>query len=391
MITPTSPRETVPAPGPAGRERQPARIRARAPLVALTLAAALAGAGALAVVLFGVGAIDRHERVTTVAGTAAPGAPARSVTALYARAAPGVVDVSAHVVVQEETPFGPRSLEGTRTGTGVVVDREGRILTAEHVVAGASSITVRFQDGRSRKARLLGKDSATDIALLQVVDTSGLALQPLTLGSVESLRVGDPVFLVGDPFGYARSLSTGVVSALDRTIVAPNGFTVAHAIQTDTAMNPGNSGGPLLDKSGNVVGIADQIATGGSQDTTNTGVGFAVPIDVARSALPELERGVTPAHAFLGVAATDGTGSGGRGGALVQSVHAGGPAAVAGLEVGDLVVAVGASRIEGAGDLVAAVAAHRPGDRVRLALLRDSKRLSLDVTLTRQPTTAASG
>ena len=164
----------------------------------------------------------------------------------------GVVDVTAHVVVEERTPFGTRSIEATQLGSGSVVDAKGRILTAEHVVEKASSITVKFQDGRVRKAKLLGTDSASDLALLQVV-SSGLTLHPLTLGSVASLRVGDSLFLVGDPFGYARSLSTGVVSALDRTITAPNGFTVAHAIQTDTAMNPGNSGGPLFDSSGHVV------------------------------------------------------------------------------------------------------------------------------------------
>lgn len=390
MITPTSPRETVPSPDPVDQERPRTTRGSRAQRVALTMAAATAGAGALAVVLVGVGAINRNERVTTVVREVTTLASTGSARALYARTAPGVVDVTAHVVVQEQTPFGPRTLEATQTGTGVVVDAQGRILTAEHVVENASSITVTFQDGRASKAKLLGKDAASDIALLQV-DAAGLTLHPLALGSVRSLRVGDPLFLVGDPFGYARSLSTGVVSALDRTIVAPNGFTVAHVIQTDTAMNPGNSGGPLLDASGHVVGLADQIATGGSQDTTNTGVGFAVPIDVAKAALQQLERGVTPVHAFLGVAATDATGSGGRSGALVQSVRAGSPAAAAGLKVGDLVVAVGASRVEGAGDLVAAVAAHAPGDRVTLTLLRGARQLSLDVTLARQPTEVASG
>jgi S1-C subfamily serine protease len=163
-------------------------------------------------------------------------------SALYARVAPGVVDISASVVTAEPTLFGGTvRVPATRTGARCVLDREGRILTAEHVVAGASSITVTFQDGSTRKARLLGKDSATDIALLKV-DPKGLTLHPL--------RVGDAVFAIGDPFGFDRSLSTGVVSALNRTIEAPNGFTVAHAIQTDAAINPGNSGGPLLNAQG---------------------------------------------------------------------------------------------------------------------------------------------
>jgi putative serine protease PepD len=378
LITPLSPPQLE----PAHETRPEGRPRSRRTL-ALVSAAALVGAGAAAAAFLATGAI-RAEPATTVTRQVTVRAEAGSLAALYARAAPGVVDLTVRVVTLEDTPFGPQRVEGTQTGTGAVLDAEGRILTVEHVVEGAQSIKVKFQDGTTRKGRLLGKDSASDIALLRV-DPSGLTLYPLTLGSVESLRVGDALFLVGDPFGYARSLSTGVVSALDRTITAPNGFTVAHAIQTDTAMNPGNSGGPLFDAAGRVVGIADQIATGGSSSSTSTGVGFAIPIDVARSGLAQLERGVKPAHAYLGVGATDATSSTGRSGALVQTVRAGSPAATAGVKRGDLVIAVDASRVDGAGDLVAAVAGQRPADRITLTLLRDGKRLSVEITLARQP------
>ena len=177
----------------------------------------------------------------------------------------------------------PEPVRSTATGTGFVVDGKGHIVTAAHVVEGASSISVKFQDGTTRTAKVLGTDEATDVAVLSV-DPSGLTLHPLALGSSASLAIGDEVAAIGDPFTYDRSLSTGVVSGLDRTISAPNGFTVAHAIQTDAALNPGNSGGPVLDASGRVIGIVDQIATNGSSQTSS-GVGFAVPIDLVRSEL----------------------------------------------------------------------------------------------------------
>jgi len=237
-----------------------------------------------------------------------------------------------------------------------------------------------------RKAQVTGRDSATDVAVLKI-KPAGLVLHPLTLGSLRSLRVGDPLFAVGDPFGYARSLSSGLVSGLDRTIEAPNGFMVAHAIQTDAAINPGNSGGPLLDAQGRLIGVVDQIATGGSQADTYTGVGFAVPVDVVKAVLPQLERGATPTHAYLGVGATDATPSG----ALVETVQAKSPAAAAGLKEGDVIVALDTTKVGGASDLVAAIAEHRPGDRVTLTGRRGAKQLSVNLTLATQPSQAASG
>ena len=151
---------------------------------------------------------------------------------------------------------------------------------------------------------MLGQDDATDVAVIKI-DPSGLTLHPLTLGSSSSVGVGDDVAAIGDPFGYARSISTGIVSGVDRTIKAPNGFTIAHALQTDAAMNPGNSGGPVLNADGQVIGIADQIATDGSADQSS-GVGFAVPIDLVKSALTTLKSGGTVEHAYVGVATGDG-------------------------------------------------------------------------------------
>ena len=240
------------------------------------------------------------------------------------------------------------------------------------MVDGATSVTVKFEDGTTRKATVLGKDDATDIAVIKV-DASGLTLHPLTLGSSASLDVGADVAAIGDPFGYARSISTGIVSGVDRTIKAPNGFTVAHAIQTDAAMNPGNSGGPVLDADGKVVGIADQIATSGNADQSS-GVGFAVPIDLVKSALKTLEAGGQVKHAYLGVA----TGDSATAGAAISGVKNSGPAAQAGLRAGDVVTALDGTSVADSNDLVAAIAAHQPGDQVKLTVKRGSQTLHLD-------------
>ena len=369
-------------------------------LMAIGALLALLGAGVLAAILFATGAVETGGgtspvSTTSTVGSLNDGGTAFDPRAVYAAAAPAVVDITAKVVTQSSAavpdPFAPpQTQEATQSGTGTVLDTQGRILTAQHVVSGARSITVEFQDGTTRSAKVLGTDPATDLAVLRV-DTAGLTMHPLPLGSSRTLRVGDPIALIGDPFGYPRSLSTGVVSGLDRTIEAPNGFTVAHAIQTDGALNPGNSGGPLLDSRARLIGVADQIATGGSGIKSYTGVGFAVPIDVAKSALADLERGTTPKHAFLGVSTGDVSTAGGRAGALVRAAEPGGPAAGGGLEPGDVIVALDGTKVGGSNDLVAAIAAHRPGDQVTLTVERGSGEVKLDVTLAQQPRQAAAG
>jgi S1-C subfamily serine protease len=269
-----------------------------------------------------------------------------------------------------------------------MINAQGDILTADHVVAGASSISVKLQNGTTMSARVLGQDNSTDVAVLKI-NPSRVSVPPLALGSTASLSVGDTLAVIGNPFGFDRSLSTGVVSALDRTIQAPSGFLVPHAIQTDAAINPGNSGGPVLDARGAVVGIVDQIATGGSGADSDTGVGFAIPIDVVKAELPRLERGLHVAHAFLGVATAQATAS--QPGALVQSVAAGTPAAAAGLRAGDLITAVDGTAVRGPSGFVAAIAAHNPGDRITLKVQRGSATVTLTATLGEQPTAAAAG
>ena len=358
--------------------------------VLVVLVVLLAGAICVGAILLGTGALDRTVRTTRIVERqmqpASGATDAPSVRVLYRTAAASVVDITSHVEATVETPFGERTQAAIESGTGSVLDAQGHILTAQHVVSGASSVSVKLADGTRRSARVLGQDRATDVAVLKI-DPAGLTLHAIALGTVRSLAVGDPLFVIGDPFGYPRSLSSGLVSGLDRTIVAPNGFQVAHAIQTDAALNPGNSGGPVLDAGGRMVGVADQIATGSSAVDVNTGVGFAVAIDVVRSVLPQLERGETPTHAYIGVGAADSTSSG----ALVHSVAAGGPAAKAGVRTGDRIVAIDGAAIAGASDLVAVLASHRPGDRVTLSVVRGSSRRTLKLTLVPQPATASSG
>jgi putative serine protease PepD len=369
--------------------RPPRRWPGRRSLAVLMTATALLGGAASTGVLALTGALGDNAQAATA--TVVP--PSTSVTsdtsatnvdakAIYASASAGVVDITATGTgASQPGPFGQGSSQSTATGSGFVVDSQGHIVTAAHVIDGATSIKVTFADGVTRTATLAGRDDATDVAVLKV-DPSGLTLHPLTLGSSAALGVGDALVAIGSPFGYEESVSTGIVSGLDRTIQAPNGYTVAHAVQTDAALNPGNSGGPILDSSGRVVGIADQIATGGADQSS--GVGFAVPIDLVSGELHQLAAGQTVSHAYLGVGTTQSTGTTGAG---IGSVTAGSPAASAGLKAGDVVTAIDGKKITGSSDLVAAIAGRAPGDRIQLTVRRGSNTLTLTATLGTQPTT----
>jgi putative serine protease PepD len=374
LLSPPAPETADPPAPPAGRDprRPPGRWPGRrflAVLLSTALVGGVAGAGAVA--------LTRDPSPTTTviqssAGSDTTGGSSTSLdaSAVYASTSAGVVEITA----------------GSATGSGFVVDAQGHIVTAAHVVDNATSIKVAFADGTTRTATLTGKDDATDVAVLKV-DPSGLTLHPLNLGSSASLGVGDALAAIGSPFGYEESISTGIVSGVDRTIAAPNGFTVAHAIQTDAALNPGNSGGPIVDSSGRVVGVADQIATNGSSDQSS-GVGFAVPIDLIKSELADLEAGKTVTHAYLGVSTTESTATTG---ALVGSVSAGGPAAAAGVQAGDIVTAIDGKAITGSGDLVAAIAAGHPGDKIKLTIRRGSGTRTLTASLGTQPAAQRSG
>jgi S1-C subfamily serine protease len=355
----------------------------RRPFAALLVAALLGGSVSTGL-LAATGSLHSAPATsTTVVQAAATGSTGLNANAVYAAASPGVVDITATGTTQTG-PFGGAS-QSAATGSGFEVDGQGHIVTAAHVVDGASAIKVTFADGTTRTATLSGKDDATDVAVLKV-NPSGLTLHPLKLGSSSALKVGDSVAAIGTPFGYAESFSTGIVSGLDRTIDAPNGFTVAHAVQTDAAINPGNSGGPILNASGSVIGIADQIATDGSSKQSS-GVGFAVPIDLIASELHGLEAGNAVKHAYLGVA-TSSTAT--TVGAPLSSVQSGGPAAAAGLRAGDVVTSIAGKPVTGSGDVVAIIAAHQPGDQVAVTYRRGGSTHTATVTLGTQPAKAAS-
>jgi putative serine protease PepD len=364
----------------------------RRSLAILLTTAALLGGAAGTGLLAATGALDDNtSTTTTVVRSSTSGASDGSSTtvdaaAVYDSAAAGVVEITATGSGSSQSdPFGQGSAQTSSTGSGFVVDGDGYIVTAAHVVDRASSIEITFSDGTTRRATLVGQDNATDVAVVKV-DPSGLQLHPLELGRSASLDVGDAVVAIGSPFGYEESVSTGVVSGLDRTIEAPNGYSVAHAVQTDAALNPGNSGGPILDSSGRVVGIADQIATSGSSEQSS-GVGFAVPIDLIAGELDQLKAGETVSHAYLGVSTTD---SAGTTGAQVAEVASGSPAADAGMKTGDIVTAIDGTQITGPNDLVSAIGDHKPGDRIELTVRRGSDTHTLIATLDSQPNTRSS-
>jgi putative serine protease PepD len=261
-----------------------------------------------------------------------------------------------------------------------VLDEEGFILTNQHVVADAREVKVRIGDADGlTPARVMGTDPGSDLALLKVnPDDLEQELDPLELGSSGDAEVGNPAIAIGSPFGLTGSLTTGVISALDRPIRAPNGFTIDGALQTDAAINPGNSGGPLLDASGRVIGINAQIATG---TQSNSGVGFAIPVDTAKDVIPQLREGEEIERAYLGVSSADAP----QGGALVAEVRPGDPAEQGGIEVGDRIVSVDGQEVNESADVSALVTAKRPGDKVEITVQRGGEEESLNVELGERP------
>jgi S1-C subfamily serine protease len=330
-----------------------------------------------------------------------------TVEEIYQTDSPGVVFIQAKVTQQSNSPFGfSGSQQGTATGSGFVIDKKGDILTNAHVVEGASEIGVRFGDSDLIKATVVGKDPSTDLALLRV-NPKAATLHPLTLGDSSTVNVGDPAIAIGNPFGFDRTVTTGIVSALQRQIQAPNNFTINNVIQTDAAINPGNSGGPLLDASGRVIGITSQIATG-TGGNGSVGIGFAIPINTARAAIPQLEKSGKVAHAFLGVTTAPITSADAKTlklptskGALVQDVTSGSPAAKAGIKAGsqqtatlvaggDLIVKVGATAINKPDDISTAISSMKPGQKVVVQFYRGGKLKSASVTLGNRPASVES-
>jgi putative serine protease PepD len=312
---------------------------------------------------------------------------------VYRQTAGSVAFITAEITQDagSDNPFAPsQSQSGTATGSGFVVSKDGLIVTNNHVVDGATSIKVKIGDGPQQTARLIGRDSSTDLALLKV-DTGGKALTPLKLADSSTVQVGDPTYAIGNPYGLDRTLTTGVVSALQREISAPDGFSISHVIQTDAALNPGNSGGPLLNTAGEVIGVNSQIESGssGPDGSTggNTGIGFAIPSNTVKSVVTQLEHGGKVSHAYLGVSLQDATGT--TQGAQLATVASGGPAADAGLRAGDVVTAFGGTPITSADDLSGAVDGHAAGDQVDVTVKRGGATKTLRVKLGQRPAQAA--
>jgi putative serine protease PepD len=349
------------------------------------------------------------------AAARAPALPATAASAssdsltpasLYRRDAPGVVVITAtttkHVAGTFFTP--PQTQKVQSLGSGFVVDRTGDIITNDHVVAGASGIRVGFGSGSTYPAKVVGTDPSSDLAVVSVSAPSS-ALHPLAFDSSGGATPGDPVYAIGNPFGLDRTMTAGIVSAIGRDIQAPNGLTIPNAIQTDAPINHGNSGGPLLDAAGRVVGVNAQIQ-GGTVDA-NVGVGFAIPSDTVRSVAEQLISGGKVAHAYLGVQVEtipSGVSKMVHGipsaGVTIARVSAGSPAARAGLKGathqvtadgqtallgGDSIVSLDGTRITTAEELAAAVARHKPGDHVALAVVGASGSRTVTVVLGTSP------
>ena len=338
---------------------------------------------------------------------------ALTVNQIFRRAAPGVVQVTAtqRVTSPSVDPFGlplPSQQQSEALGSGFVIDKAGHIVTNYHVVEGAKSVDVSFSNNESKKAKVIGVDPSTDIAVLQV-DAHARALTPLPLGNSDSVHVGDSVVAIGNPFGYDRTVTTGIVSALQRVIQAPNSYSIDHVIQTDAALNKGNSGGPLLDARGEVIGVNSQISTGGSGTSGNVGIGFAVPINTVRTVAAQLISSGHVNHAYIGITAQPVSKSAARlfhlpvsHGLLVAGVQSGSGAAKAGLRAakqsatlagetyplgGDLIASVDGTPLYTIDQLRDAIANKQPGDDVKLGVYRGSDKRTVTVTLGRQPTT----
>jgi S1-C subfamily serine protease len=386
--------------------------------------------GGLVVAVFGWVALatglvkSDSSSTTTVAPLTAPVADRSSnegdtniVNQIYKSDGDGVAFIESEIPAQETqsfSPFGEPESEGggTATGSGFVIDTEGHLLTNNHVVEGADRIQVKLgSSDTTYQAKVVGADPATDLALLDV-EAPADQLHPLTLGRSSDMEVGDPVVAIGNPFGLDRTVTSGIVSALQRQIQAPNGFSISNVIQTDAAINPGNSGGPLINAQGEVIGINSQIETGGGGNG-NVGIGFAIPIDTVRSEIHQLETKGEVEHAFLGI--SGGTITSGlarainlpvKEGVIVQSVVKGGPADKAGIEGGntsatidgaevslggDIITEVDGKKVAGMDEVVELVNEAEPGDQLELTILRDGDTKTATVTLGSRPDSVEEG
>jgi S1-C subfamily serine protease len=336
---------------------------------------------------------------------------ANVVNQIYKNDGDGVAFIESQIPAQQSqslSPFGEPESEGggTATGSGFVVDSEGHVLTNNHVIEGANRIQVKLgASDKTYEAKVVGADPTSDLALLKV-EAPADQLHPLKLGKSSEMEVGDPVVAIGNPFGLDRTVTSGIVSALQRQIEAPDGFSITNVIQTDAAINPGNSGGPLINAEGEVIGINSQIATGGGGNG-NVGIGFAIPIDTARGEIHQLIANGEVEHAFLGISGGTITPELAKAinlpveeGVIVQTVVKGGPADKAGVEGGntsatidgaevrlggDIITEVDGKKVMGMDEVAEIVNEDKPGESLELTILRDGSTKTATVTLGDRP------
>jgi putative serine protease PepD len=328
----------------------------------------LAGIGAAALVLlvvaFAAGALLDNDKPAPKP-RAQPPAPRSPIGAVYARASPAVVSVRTRGA----------------TGTGWLYDRDGTLVTNAHVVGRSREVAVRFgARTHSIFATVLGTDPSTDLAVLKIAVSDTPNVDPLPLADSSRVRIGDTAVAIGNPFGLDRTATAGIISGVGRHIRAPNGGTIDQVIQTDAPINPGNSGGPLLDVKARVIGVNSQIETAGRTGNGNVGIGFAVPSNTVQQVVPRLKQGQTIDRPYLGVVTAPAV-AGRPGGAVVRSVRAGGPAARAGVQTGDIIVGVNGRRVSGPSDVSAGIRGQAPGDIVTIQVQRDGQPVTLDVEL----------
>jgi S1-C subfamily serine protease len=376
---------------------------------------AVAGGGVVLIVgliLIQAGAVDTSDNSSSSA-LIAPAALARpasdssskglTVHDIYQRDGNGVAFIRSTIVQKTQSVFGfPQQQSSEATGSGFLIDNDGHVLTNAHVVAGAQKVEVQLGSGAEQQAQVVGSDPSSDIALLKVDNTEGA--NPLPLGDSSKVEVGDPVVAIGNPFALDRTVTSGIVSALQRQIQAPNGFSISDVIQTDAAINPGNSGGPLIDGAGQVIGINSQIE---SQSGGNEGVGFAVPIKTAADVVSQLENGGQVHQAYLGISGGDITPEIAHAlnlpvtqGVLIERVLSGGPADDAGIKGatgqatisgqtfpvgGDIITKVDGKPISGMDDVVSAVNGHKPGDEITLTIFSGGQQKDVTVKLGDRP------
>ena len=384
---PVAPVQPVQAPQPVPPfPHRPARSMAAAMLAAGLVAGSIGG-GAVGALL----ASNRHTASTTTspgtvaASVAAPAPSPGSFAAIYQQVKDGVVTITTSV-----SGNGARSFSQAE-GSGIVVDKQGDILTNAHVVGSASQVQVTFSDGHNATAQVKGVDQSADLAVVQVPASD--QLHPVTTGNSDALQVGDTALAIGSPFGLQGTFTAGIISGLNRSSTAPNGRALTGMIQTDAPINPGNSGGALLDSKGQLIGINDSIQ---SPVEGNVGVGFAIPINRAVSLLPSLEKGIAIQHPALGITAQTLTATsasqlgitGVTSGVLVIDAAAGGPAAAAGLHgtgqadaSDDIITAIDGHAIATVDQLTQYLDTKKVGDRVTLSVIRNGQRISVGVTL----------